>query len=54
VRLQRRGADEGWLAEELPSRLEHEAREAVEAAVAFARESPFPSQELAEQLVHAS
>jgi pyruvate dehydrogenase E1 component alpha subunit len=54
VRLQRRGADEGWLAEELPSRLEQEAREAVEAAVAFARESPFPSQELAEQLVHAS
>jgi pyruvate dehydrogenase E1 component alpha subunit len=54
VRLQRRGADEGWLAEELPARLEQEARDAVEAAVAFARESPFPSQELAEQLVHAS
>jgi TPP-dependent pyruvate/acetoin dehydrogenase alpha subunit len=54
VRLQRRGADEGWLAEELPALLEQEARDAVEAAVAFARESPFPSQELAEQLVHAS
>jgi TPP-dependent pyruvate/acetoin dehydrogenase alpha subunit len=54
VRLQRRGADEGWLAEELPARLEQEARDAVEAAVAFARESPFPSQELAEQLIHAS
>jgi acetoin:2,6-dichlorophenolindophenol oxidoreductase subunit alpha len=54
LRLQRRGADEGWLAEELPARLEQEARDAVEAAVAFARESPFPSQELAEQLIHAS
>jgi acetoin:2,6-dichlorophenolindophenol oxidoreductase subunit alpha len=54
VRLQRRGADEGWLAKELPARLEQEAHDAVEAAVAFARKSPFPSQELAEQLVHAS
>ena len=43
LRLQRRGAEEGWLAEELPARLEQEARDAVEAAVDFARESPFPS-----------
>jgi pyruvate dehydrogenase E1 component alpha subunit len=54
LRLQRRGADEGWLPDDAPARLEQEARGAVEAAVAFARESPFPPQELAEQLVHAS
>jgi acetoin:2,6-dichlorophenolindophenol oxidoreductase subunit alpha len=53
-RLQQRGAGEGWLADELPARLEQEARDEVEAAVAFARESPFPSPELAAELVHAS
>jgi pyruvate dehydrogenase E1 component alpha subunit len=54
VRLQRRGADEGWLAEELPARLEQEARDAVEEAVVSARESAFPSEELAAELVYAT
>lgn len=53
LRLQRRGANEGWLAEELPARLEQEAREEVEKAVGFSRQSPFPRPELAAQLVYA-
>ena len=45
LRLQRHLDHEGF---------ESEARAEVDEAVAFARESPFPSQELAAQLVHAS
>jgi acetoin:2,6-dichlorophenolindophenol oxidoreductase subunit alpha len=54
LRLQRRGIDEGWLAEELAPRVEQEAREQVEEAVGFASDSPFPPPELVAQLVYAS
>ncbi len=54
LRLQRRGIDEGWLPEELPPRLKQEAREEVEEAVGFARDSPFPPPELTAHLVYAS
>jgi pyruvate dehydrogenase E1 component alpha subunit len=53
LRLQRRGISEGWLDEDTPPRLEEEARDEVEEAVAFARESPFPSSELTAELVYA-
>jgi acetoin:2,6-dichlorophenolindophenol oxidoreductase subunit alpha len=52
LRLQRRGVADGWLDEDAPSRLEQEARGEVEEAVAFARESPFPSSELTADLVY--
>ncbi len=54
LRLQRRGAVEDWLDDETPSRLEQEAREEVEAAVRFARDSPFPPSALTAELVYAS
>jgi pyruvate dehydrogenase E1 component alpha subunit len=54
LRLQRRGLAEGWLDEDAPSRLEREAREEVEEAVRFARESPFPEPSAAAELVYAS
>ena len=52
-RLQRRGAEEGWLAEGDAEQIEREAAEAVEAAVEFARASPFPDAELTERLAYA-
>lgn len=54
LRLQRRGLDEGWLDEDACSRLEEETRGAVEEAVRFARESPFPPASLTAELVYAS
>ena len=51
-RLQRRGLDEGWL--DSPTQLEQEAREEVERAVEFARESAFPPAGLTDELVYAS
>jgi pyruvate dehydrogenase E1 component alpha subunit len=51
-RLQRRGLDEGWL--DSPTQLEQEAREEVERAVQFARESAFPPAGLTDELVYAS
>jgi pyruvate dehydrogenase E1 component alpha subunit len=51
-RLQRRGLDEGWL--DSPTQLEQEAREDVERAVQFARESAFPPAGLTDELVYAS
>src|SRR3990170_3279746 len=54
LRLQRRGVSEGWLGEDAPSRLEEEAREQVEEAVRFARDSPFHAAELTADLVYAS
>ena len=51
-RLQRRGLDEGWL--DSPTQLEQEAREEVERAVQFARESAFPPDGLVDELVYAS
>jgi len=53
LRLQRRGADDGWLDEEAPARLEAEARARVEEAVEAARESPFPPASLTTELVYA-
>jgi pyruvate dehydrogenase E1 component alpha subunit len=53
LRLQRRGLEEGWLDEDEPDRLEQEARGAVEEAVTFARESPFPAAGLTAELVYA-
>ncbi len=53
LRLQRLGLSEGWLDEAAPARLEEEARDEVEAAVEFARESPFPAPGLTTELVYA-
>src|SRR5262245_61315226 len=53
-RLERRGAEEGWLEDDAPARLEREARVEVEEAVRFARESPFPPAELTADLVYAT
>ena len=54
LRLQRRGIADGWLEEGTPPQLEQEAREAVEEAVGFARDSPYPTAALTEELVYAS
>jgi pyruvate dehydrogenase E1 component alpha subunit len=54
LRLQRRGAAEGWLDDDTSRRLEQEAHEQVEEAVRFARESPFPPASLMSELVYAS
>src|SRR2546423_7334547 len=54
LRFQRQGAAAGWLGEGDAAAIEEEAGEAVEAAVRFARESPFPPVELIEELVYAS
>ena len=51
--LERRGLAEGWLDDRAPGRLEQEARDEVEAAVRFARESPFPPPALTSELVYA-
>ena len=53
LRLQRLGAEEGWLDRGAPSRLELEARDEVEEAVRIARESPFPETGLTSELVYA-
>jgi TPP-dependent pyruvate/acetoin dehydrogenase alpha subunit len=53
MRLARRGAAAGWFAAEEVEAAEREAREAVEAAVGFARQSPYPGVELIEELVYA-
>jgi TPP-dependent pyruvate/acetoin dehydrogenase alpha subunit len=53
LRLQRRGAAEGWLADDAPAQLEQEARDEVEAAERTARESPFPPLSLTTELVYA-
>jgi acetoin:2,6-dichlorophenolindophenol oxidoreductase subunit alpha len=52
-RLQRHGVAQGWFAEEELPAFEAEAAAAVEDAVRFARESPFPPVELIEDLVYA-
>jgi acetoin:2,6-dichlorophenolindophenol oxidoreductase subunit alpha len=53
LRFQRAGAEAGWFDDEAASAAEAEAREAVEAAVEFGRASPFPSPEIAAELVYA-
>jgi TPP-dependent pyruvate/acetoin dehydrogenase alpha subunit len=53
LRLQRRGTEEGWFNEDEAAAIEREAADAVEEAVRFARESPFPPPELVSDLVYA-
>lgn len=52
-RLQRRGLELGWFDEQAVQAVEAEAAAAVDEAVRAARESPFPSVELLEELVYA-
>ena len=54
LRLQRRGVEEGWLAEDEPAQLEEEAQHDVEQAVEAARQSRFPPISLTAELVYAS
>jgi pyruvate dehydrogenase E1 component alpha subunit len=54
LRLQRHGVEQGWFAEDALPAIESEAVEAVEQAVRFARESPFPPVSLIEDMVYAS
>ena len=53
LRLQRAAAEAGWFEPDAAAAAEEDAREAVEAAVEFARASPFPAPELAAGLVYA-
>jgi pyruvate dehydrogenase E1 component alpha subunit len=53
LRLRRRGVAEGWLTDDEAARLEQQARDEVEAAVLFARESPFPAADVTVDLVYA-
>ena len=53
LRLQRHGIAEGWFAEDMLPAIEAEAAEAVEEAVRFGLESPFPPVRLIEELVYA-
>jgi pyruvate dehydrogenase E1 component alpha subunit len=53
ARLGRLGLELGWLAPDDLEAAERDAREEVELAVAFARQSPYPSPQLLEQLVYA-
>jgi pyruvate dehydrogenase E1 component alpha subunit len=53
LRLQRHGTEQGWFTTEDCAAVEAEAVEEVEAAVAFARESPFPQAETVGELVYA-
>jgi TPP-dependent pyruvate/acetoin dehydrogenase alpha subunit len=53
LRLQRRGVEDGWFSEDDATAAEREAAEAVEQAVSFGRESPFPSEELVAELTYA-
>jgi pyruvate dehydrogenase E1 component alpha subunit len=54
LRLQRRGVEEGWLAEDEPARLEKEAQQEVEQAVEAARQGRFPPLSLTAELVYAT
>jgi acetoin:2,6-dichlorophenolindophenol oxidoreductase subunit alpha len=53
LRLQRHGVAHGWIAEDALPPVESDAAEAVEQAVRFARESPFPQVGLIEEMVYA-
>jgi pyruvate dehydrogenase E1 component alpha subunit len=53
ARLARLGLAEGWFGEGEAQEAEHAAREEVEAAVEFARASPFPDAGLTAELVYA-
>jgi pyruvate dehydrogenase E1 component alpha subunit len=53
LRLQRHGVEQGWFSESALAAVEAEAAAAVEEAVRFGRESPFPPLELISDLVYA-
>jgi acetoin:2,6-dichlorophenolindophenol oxidoreductase subunit alpha len=53
ARLTERAVEEGWIESDAPTELEREAREEIEAAVRFARDSPFPDPAIAAGLVYA-
>lgn len=53
LRLERLAAERGWVTAEEAKALAEEAHAEVEAAVTWARESPFPTPELAASLVYA-
>jgi pyruvate dehydrogenase E1 component alpha subunit len=53
LRLERHGLAEGWFAEDELRGIAAAAAEEVEDAVRFARESPFPPEELVESMVYA-
>jgi acetoin:2,6-dichlorophenolindophenol oxidoreductase subunit alpha len=53
LRLQRRGAAEGWLADDAPAAIERAARAEMAEAERVARESPFPPASLTAELVYA-
>jgi TPP-dependent pyruvate/acetoin dehydrogenase alpha subunit len=52
-RFQRRAREEGWIDAEETRAIEREAQNEVEEAIAFARQSPFPPQELPAELSYA-
>jgi pyruvate dehydrogenase E1 component alpha subunit len=54
LRLQRHGIAEGWFVADDAATIEREAHQAVDAAVEFARASPFPPAGLVEELTYAS
>ena len=53
LRLQRHGVEQGWFADDDLKAVELEERNAVEAAVEFARASPFPPADLVADLTYA-
>lgn len=53
AQLTRRALAEGWLDSSAAAAIEREAAEEIEAAVAFARESPFPEPDITADLVYA-
>ena len=53
LRLARQGAAAGWFSAEEVAGAERAAREEIEAAVEFARRSPYPAAELPGELVYA-
>jgi TPP-dependent pyruvate/acetoin dehydrogenase alpha subunit len=54
LRLQRHGVAEGWLVEDDAISIQREAGKAIDAAIEFARASPFPPLGLARELTYAS
>ena len=53
LRLQRHGVAQGWFGEDALPAIESEAAAAVEQAVRFGRESPFPPAGLIAEMVYA-
>jgi TPP-dependent pyruvate/acetoin dehydrogenase alpha subunit len=53
LRLQRLGIAEGWFVEDDATTIEREASKAVDAAVEFARASPFPATGVVDDLTYA-